>query len=74
MFGHSREKRESRAGHSSSVALDSRFLSCQEILQTGQFVVPAKAGTQEPATEIPGYPLSRERRIYDPRAPDFEIG
>jgi hypothetical protein len=42
MFRHSREKRGSRAGHSSSVALDSRFLSCQEILQTGQFVIPAK--------------------------------
>ena len=33
---------------------------CQEILLTGQFVVPAKAGTQEQVTEIPGYPLSRE--------------
>src|SRR5213593_3902784 len=29
----------------------------------GQFVVPAKAGTQEQVTEIPGFPLSRERRI-----------
>ena len=30
---------------------------------TAQFVVPAEAGTQEQATEIPGFPLSRERRI-----------
>jgi hypothetical protein len=28
----------------------------------GQFVVPAQAGTQGQATEIPGFPLSRERR------------
>jgi hypothetical protein len=27
-----------------------------------QFVVPAQAGTQGQATEIPGFPLSRERR------------
>jgi hypothetical protein len=33
----------------------------QEILRTGKFVVPAKAGTQEQTTEIPGFPLSRER-------------
>ena len=33
---------------------------CQEIVQTAKFVVPAKAGTQEQATEIPGFPLSRE--------------
>jgi hypothetical protein len=31
----------------------------QQILRTGKFVVPAKAGTQEQATEIPGFLLSR---------------
>ena len=36
---------------------------CQEILRTAEFVVLAKAGTQEQATEIPGFPLLRERRI-----------
>src|SRR6266851_5599288 len=47
---------------------------CQEILRTGKFVVPAKAGTQEQATEIPGFPLSRERRVLRRRAPNSAIG
>ena len=46
-----------------SVFRHPRASSCQEILWTGQFVVPAKAGTQGQVTEIPGFPLSRERRI-----------
>ena len=33
---------------------------CQQISRTAKFVVPAKAGTQEQAAEIPGFPLSRE--------------
>jgi hypothetical protein len=33
---------------------------CQKILRTAKFFVPAKAGTQEQATETPGFPLSRE--------------
>src|SRR6202023_3147412 len=47
---------------------------CQEILRTGQFVVPAKAGTQEQVAEIPGFPLSRERRIWRMRAANFVLG
>jgi len=47
-----------------AIATSGSFLpgegGCQEILRTGQFVVPAKAGTQEQATEIPRFPLSRE--------------
>ena len=34
----------------------------QEILLANKFVVPAQAGTQEQVTEIPRFPLSRERR------------
>jgi hypothetical protein len=37
-----------------------RKSGCQQILRTVKFVVPAKAGTQEQAAEIPGFPLSRE--------------
>src|SRR5690349_8917548 len=37
---------------------------CQNILRTSKLVVPAHAGTQGQATEIPGSPLSRERRVY----------
>ena len=44
-------------------------------MRKGEFVVPAKAGTQEQATEIPGFPLSRVRflriaPIYDPEPLD----
>jgi hypothetical protein len=35
---------------------------CQEIVRTGKFVVPAEAGIQGKATEMPRFPLSRERR------------
>ena len=37
-----------------------RESGCQQILRTVKFVVPAEAGTQEQAAEIPGFPLSRE--------------
>src|ERR1700758_5741660 len=37
---------------------------CQNILRTSKLVVPAHAGTQGQATEIPGFPLSRERWVY----------
>jgi hypothetical protein len=40
---------------------------CQEILRTNKSVVPAQAGTQKQGTEIPGFPLSRERRAEDAR-------
>ena len=40
--------------------MDPGFRGCQQILRTAKFVVPAKAGTQEQATEIPGFPLARE--------------
>src|ERR1700726_1184850 len=43
-------------------ALGPRFRGCQEILRTDKFVAPAKAGAQGQATEIAGFPLSRERR------------
>ena len=39
-----------------------RERGCQEIAGTDKFVVPAQVGTQGQVTEIPRFPLSRERR------------
>src|SRR6266446_10528539 len=36
------------------------LLGCAEIIALQPISIPAKAGTQEQATEIPGFPLSRE--------------
>jgi hypothetical protein len=41
---------------------------CQEILPTNKSVVRAPAGTQGQVTEIPRFPLSRERRAEGARA------
>ena len=42
--------------------IDPGLRGCQGIVRTDKFVVPAEAGTQGQATEIPRFPLSRERR------------
>ena len=49
-----------RSGANRPFLRHARFRGCQEILRTVKLVVPAKAGTQEQAAEIPGFPLSRE--------------
>ena len=66
-------RRSANVGAASDRHRHSRETGCQEILRTGRFVVPAKAGTQEQATEIPG-PRLRGNDGCEMRAADFVIG